>query len=105
MLDSGRYVPAERDRAYALTNYLVQGTARDITAQAVLAYARLMPGTLLLVVHDEILAEVKEDEVEKGLAALNQAMNVTFLSEVQPTAIPMPFTATAEVLGDRWLKN
>lgn len=104
VLDSGRRVPADPNKGYALTNYKVQGTARDITCQAILTYARLMPGTLALVVHDELLAEVPQERVEEGLAALNQAMNFEFLSTVEPTAIPMPITATAEVIGERWVK-
>jgi DNA polymerase I-like protein with 3'-5' exonuclease and polymerase domains len=105
ILDSGRMIEADPDKGYALTNYKVQGTSRDITCQAVLDYARLMPGTLATVIHDEILAEVPLDRVDEGLAALNQAMNFEFFSKVEATAIPMPITATAEVIGERWVKK
>jgi DNA polymerase-1 len=105
ILDSGRMVPSEPDKGYTLTNTKIQGTSRDLTCQAVVTYARLMPGTLMMVVHDELLAEVPEGRVEEGLAALTEAMNFTFISEVEPNAIPMPFTATAEVLGERWVKK
>lgn len=101
-LDSGRKLPVEF--AHATSNFKVQGTGRDITGTAIRLYDQKFPDTLALVIHDELLAEVPEDRVDEGLAALNEAMNFTFLSKVEDNPIPMDITATAEVLGQRWRK-
>lgn len=101
-LDSGRRIPV--DYPHKTTNYFVQGTGRDITGKAIQIVEKLFPGALSLVIHDEILLEVPEDQVERGLQVLTQAMNFTFESDVFE-GIPMPITATAEIIGDRWGKS
>lgn len=100
-LDSGRMIPV--DFAHACTNFWVQGTGRDITGTAIRLNEEAMPNSLALVVHDELLTEVPEDRIDEGLAALTRAMNFTFTSKVCD-GIPMPITATAEIMGERWRK-
>jgi hypothetical protein len=56
-----------------------------------------------MVIHDELLLEVPESRIEEGLEALTQAMNFEFVSTVCD-GIPMPISATAEVVGPRWRK-
>jgi hypothetical protein len=62
-----------------------------------------MPGVLAMVIHDELLIEVPESRIEEGLVALTKAMNFTFESKVCD-GIPMPISATAELVGERWRK-
>lgn len=100
-LDSGRKLPV--DFAHACTNYWVQGTGRDITGTAIEIIDDVMPGVLAMVIHDELLLEVPESRIEEGLEALTQAMNFEFVSTVCD-GIPMPISATAEVVGPRWRK-
>ena len=83
-------------RAYRATNWAVQGSGADIFKQAT---ARVVesagPECLWLPIHDELIIQVPEDEVEEGMRAL---------SRMETEVDGVPFPADPEVLGSKWRK-
>ena len=60
---------------YKLLNYLIQGSAADITKEALLAYDKIKKhGRLLITVHDEINISCPAQYADEELALLRQAM-------------------------------
>lgn len=92
---SGRHLPLDRDRLYAATNYVVQSTARDIIAQAIL---RIFDGGLgdglLLPVHDELVAQAPASDAEDYVKELGRLMDMDFYG--------VPIVSDPEVLGASW---
>ncbi|MCX4572314.1 DNA polymerase [Streptomyces sp. NBC_01571] len=72
---TGHRLPLDRDRTYAVTNYLVQSTARDCLGQALIHMdeAGLVP-YLRLPIHDEVLASVPKAEAEDIARGIAKAM-------------------------------
>lgn len=92
---SGRHLPLDRDRLYAATNYVVQSTARDLLAQAIVDLFEAGLGDyLLLPVHDEILASAPADSAEEVVREIGSTMESTFLG--------VEITSDPEVLGRSW---
>ena len=92
---SGRRTAIDPDKAYASTNYHIQGTARDLFADALLRLRAAGWGDALwLVIHDEIIMQVPQDRADAARAALEHAMTCVFRD--------IPITARATVLGPRW---
>jgi DNA polymerase-1 len=63
---TGRRLPLDRDRTYAVVNYQVQSAARDCLGQSLLEMesAGLLP-YLRLPIHDEVVASVPEREAKE----------------------------------------
>lgn len=79
MTPSGRHLPLDRDRLYAATNYVVQSTARDLLAQAVVdIFAAGLGDHLLLPVHDELIAQAPTADAEEVIREIGRAMESTF---------------------------
>jgi len=58
---NGRPLPAEPDRIYALTNYLIQGTCADLLKNKILQLDEAgLADRIVLPVHDEILLSLPE---------------------------------------------
>jgi DNA polymerase-1 len=92
---SGRHLPLDRDRLYAATNYVVQSTARDLLAQAIVDLdAAGLGDHLLLPIHDEILAQAPEKEAEDFAAELGRIMGSTFYG--------VEILAEPEIVGASW---
>lgn len=92
---SGRHLPLDRDRLYAATNYVVQSTARDLLAQAIVdLFDQGLGGHLLLPVHDEIVAQAPEAEAAEVVAEIGRVMDSTFYG--------IPITSDPEVYGPSW---
>jgi DNA polymerase-1 len=92
---SGRHLPLDRDRLYAATNYVVQSTARDIAAQAVVDLFDAGLGDYLrLIIHDEVLAEAPEREAEEVAVEIGRIMSGKFFG--------VPIDAEGEVTGKNW---
>jgi len=92
---SGRHLPLDRDRLYAATNYVVQSTARDVLAQAIVdVFEAGLGDHLLLPVHDELLAQAPEREAEEVALELGRIMSGNFYG--------VPLTSTGEVTGRSW---
>jgi DNA polymerase-1 len=60
---------------YKLLNYLIQGSAADVTKQALINYSKLRKhGRFLSTVHDEINISVAPEHADEEMALLRQAM-------------------------------
>jgi DNA polymerase-1 len=76
---SGRHLPLDRDRLYAATNYVVQSTARDLLAQAIVdLFDQGLGDHLLLPVHDEIVAQAPAGEAEEVIREIGRVMESDF---------------------------
>lgn len=92
---SGRRLPLDRDRTYAATNYLVQSTARDLLAQALVDMdAAGLSEHLLLPVHDEIIAQCPEADAEEVLRSIAECMDGDFMG--------IPIVSDPEKYGSSW---
>ena len=92
---SGRRLPLDRDRTYAATNYLVQSTARDLLAQALVDMDSAGLGEhLLLPVHDEIIAQCPEADADEVLRGIAECMDGDFMG--------IPIVSDPEKYGRSW---
>ncbi len=92
---TGRQLPLDRDRTYAIVNYACQSAARDLLGQALINMrdADLLD-TLRLPIHDEVLSSVPAGEAADYAREFERCM--TF--DLRGVAI----TAEAEVGGRSW---
>jgi DNA polymerase I len=92
---SGRHLPLDRDRLYAATNYVVQSTARDILAQAIVdLFDAGLGDYLLLPIHDELLASAPESEAAEVAHEIGRIMSGDFYG--------VPLSSTGDVTGPSW---
>lgn len=92
---SGRHLPLDRDRLYAATNYVVQSTARDVLAQAIVdLFDAGLGDYLLLPIHDEILLQAPEAEAEEVAREVGRIMSGDFYG--------VPLSSSGEVTGRSW---
>lgn len=92
---SGRHLPLDRSRIYAATNYVVQSTARDLLAQAIVDLFEAGLGDyLLLPIHDEILGQAPVEEAEEVIREIGRVMQSTFMG--------IPILSDPEVYGPSW---
>lgn len=92
---SGRHLPLDRDRLYAATNYVVQSTARDILAQAIVDLFDAGLGEhLLLPVHDELVAQAPAADAEEIVREIGRVMDGPFG--------PVQIVSDPEVYGRSW---
>lgn len=76
---SGRHLPLDRDRLYAATNYVVQSTARDLLAQAIVdVFDAGLGDHLLLPVHDELICQAPEREAAEVIREIGRVMESDF---------------------------
>jgi DNA polymerase-1 len=93
---SGRLLPLDKDRTYAATNYMVQSTARDVLAEAIL---RLRDddeiwGGVLLPVHDEVIGQAPLVDAANIVNRVGEIMSTDF-GEVE-------LSASGKILGRSW---
>lgn len=71
----GRRLPVDPARSYAALNYIVQSTARDVTAEALIRLhkAKITP-YMRLPIHDEILLSVPTERAEAAAAKVAEIM-------------------------------
>lgn len=92
---SGRHLPLDKDRLYAATNYVVQSTARDLLAQAIVdIFDAGLGDHLLLPVHDELVGQAPAHEAEEVIQEIGRIMGSTFYG--------IPITSDPEVYGRSW---
>jgi len=92
---TGRHLPLDRDRLYAATNYVVQSTARDVMAQAIVdLYDAGLGDHLLLPIHDEVIGQAPKAEAEDVVQEIRKVMERDFDG--------IPLTSDAEVYGETW---
>ncbi len=92
---AGRHLPLDRDRLYSATNYLVQSTARDLLAQAIVdIFDAGMGDHLLLPVHDELIVQAPEGDAEEIVHAIGRLMESDFMG--------VRIESEPEVYGPSW---
>lgn len=91
----GRHLPLDRDRSYAATNYVVQSTARDLIAKALVDIDKAGLGDyVLLPVHDEIVGQAPEADAEEIVREIGRLMESDFMG--------VPIESDPEVYGLSW---
>jgi DNA polymerase I len=76
---AGRVLPLDRWRLYAATNYMVQSTARDVLANAMVELKAVGLGEhLLLPIHDEVLWQAPADIANEVGREIQKVMTVPF---------------------------
>jgi DNA polymerase-1 len=92
---TGRYLPLDRQRMYAVVNFQCQSVARDLLGQAMIncEAAGLLP-YMKLPIHDEIVASVPRSEADDFAAEFKRCMTME-LSGV-------PITAKPDIGGRSW---
>ena len=92
---SGRRLPLDRGRLYAATNYVVQSSARDVLAQALLELSDAgLERYLLIPVHDEVVASAPAAEAAEVAQAIGEVMSMDFHG--------VHLAAEGEVYGASW---
>ncbi|WBQ03814.1 DNA polymerase [Kribbella sp. CA-293567] len=91
----GRHLPLDRDRAYAATNYVVQSTARDLLAKALVDIDDAgLSDHILLPVHDELVAQADAADAEELVREIGRLMDSTFHG--------VEITSDPDVYGESW---
>jgi DNA polymerase-1 len=91
----GRRLPLDRERAYAATNYVVQSTARDALAMALIRIEDAGLGEhILLPVHDELVCQFPEADADEGIREIGRLME----TEIEGVHI----ASEPEVYGRSW---
>lgn len=92
---TGRNLPVDRNRAYAIVNYVVQSTARDCLGNALISAKEkgLLP-LMRLPIHDEILASAPRAEAKEIARAFEECMTFRLGG--------VPIEAEAEIGGRSW---
>jgi DNA polymerase I-like protein with 3'-5' exonuclease and polymerase domains len=76
---SGRHLPLDRSRVYSATNYVIQSTARDAFAQAILELDDAgLSQYILLPVHDELVCSAPFEDAADVLHAIQSIMTTSF---------------------------
>jgi DNA polymerase I-like protein with 3'-5' exonuclease and polymerase domains len=60
-------------------NYAVQSSAADVLLDAMARIDRVLPGTLVASLHDELLLLVEEDQAERAAEVLVEQMTAAFI--------------------------
>lgn len=91
----GRRLPLDPERLYAATNYMVQSSARDLLAQAIIRlHEAKLSQYLLLPVHDELLGQAPKEDAEEIVHEIGSTMECDFQG--------VSILSSAEVYGDSW---
>lgn len=94
----GREIQLDSRRPWSKMNYEIQGSAYDLfTAGTLRAAEALGADAIWLTVHDEVLAEVPEEDAEYSAHVLGEALSTEFMG------IPCPAIGT--VVGRNWRKT
>lgn len=92
---AGRHLPLDRDRLYSATNYMVQSTARDLLAEALVdLFDQGLGDLLLLPVHDEVIMQAPEGDAADAVIEVQRVMERRFYG--------VDILADPEVYGFSW---
>ncbi|MFB7860573.1 DNA polymerase [Streptomyces sp. NPDC056069] len=92
---TGRRLPLDRDRTYAVVNYQCQSAARDCLGQALLNIEEAgLLDMLKLPIHDEALLSAPREEAQDVARAVEEAMTFDLFG--------VPIVAEAEIGGRSW---
>ncbi|WP_424213179.1 DNA polymerase [Streptomyces sp. BI20] len=92
---TGRRLPLDRDRTYAVVNYACQSTARDVLGQAMLNMQEAgLLDYLRLPIHDEVLASVPKGDAADIAREIERCMTFELFG--------VPIEAEAEIGKRSW---
>ncbi|QAX95024.1 DNA polymerase I [Streptomyces phage Sebastisaurus] len=92
---TGRRLPLDRDRMYAVVNYQSQSAARDVLGQAMLNMEEAgLLDYMKLPIHDEVLASVPAREAQEFAREFERCMSFDLFG--------VPIESEAEVGGRSW---
>jgi DNA polymerase-1 len=92
---TGRHLPMDRDRSYAGLNYMIQSTARDLLAQALVnVWEAGLLDHVLLPIHDELIVQAPAADMPELMRAVSACMETTFNG--------VPIASDGEVFGRTW---
>ncbi|MFK0289517.1 DNA polymerase [Streptomyces sp. NPDC090442] len=92
---TGRRLPLDRDRSYAVTNYACQSAARDVLGQAMIEMERAgLLEYMRLPIHDEILASAPREDAADVAREFERCMSMRLYG--------VPIVAEAEIGGRSW---
>jgi len=93
---TGRVLPLDADRLYAATNFIIQSTARDIFAQALVNIDEAgLSKYVLLPIHDELLCQAPIDEVDQVMAEMQVIFEKFDFQGV-------PLVSDGTIIGSKW---
>jgi DNA polymerase-1 len=100
---AGRRLPLDRRRLYAATNYMVQSTARDILAQALLIMDEAgLTEFLRLPIHDECVFSAPRNEIEEVGREVARCMRV---ADFEGVPLDVELTAGGPAWGSLYRKG
>ena len=92
---TGRRLPIERHREFAITNHVTQSTAADLMKTALVQLGeRGLAKHVLMVVHDEFIIQAPTEEIDEVIEAIRTVMEGTLGT--------VPIVADAELAGASW---
>jgi DNA polymerase-1 len=92
---TGRRLPLDRDRTYAVVNYGVQSAARDCLGQSLINMEEAgLLDTMRLPIHDEVLCSVPQAEAKEYARQIEQCMTFDLYG--------VPIEAEAEIGRRSW---
>ena len=94
----GRKLPVDENKIYSGLNYTIQGEAAEILKVGILDIDAAGYGdNLIMLVHDEIMAEIEKDRAEEALRDFTDILNKS-----TNYAVPIPWEG--KVMYERWAK-
>ena len=92
---TGRRLPIQRHKEFAITNHITQSTAADLLKGALaILEDKGLAHHVVMVIHDEFLIQADAQEIEEVTEAIRNAM--------QTQLGPVPITADVELCGSSW---
>lgn len=86
MTPFGRRLPCDKDKVYALTNYMLQGHAAEVLKDALVRMdAAGLGDYMLLPVHDEVIFSIPKEDLGDAMHTIHDSMSV-----MEGYAVPMP---------------
>lgn len=91
----GRKLPVDKDRMYAVLNYMIQSSARDVFAQAIIRMDEAgLTDYMLLPVHDEMIGQAPVGYCKDLAKKFGENMSTDYDG--------VALTAEGDVIGNRW---
>lgn len=98
---TGRRLPAEDNKLYALTNYKIQGTAAELFKQNLIKLdAAGMTPYMVVPVHDEIVLSIPQDIIRDVAPIIQECMTTT-----EGWAVPLTSGCDFETKSGRFFDN
>lgn len=92
---TGRRLVADDGKDYTLMNYLIQSHAAEILKRKIVELDIILPDTMILPVHDELVFDVPADGAEDVRRMIENAM-------ADHTNYRVPITASSDLLDTDW---